>query len=93
VETWRWARSSRRGSCSRSSSVSSPYVAGAALPAGADYLAVFRFAGTTAFIAYTMGFYPQSIWYKRPWSLQLKNTVDGLIYALLAAGVFGWLWP
>ena len=69
------------------------YVAGAALPAGADYLAVFRFAGTTAFIAYTMGFYPQSIWYKRPWSLQLKNTVDGLIYALLTAGVFGWLWP
>ena len=69
------------------------YVAGAALPAGADYLAVFRFAGTTAFIAYTMGFYPQSIWYKRPWSLQLKNTVDGLVYALLTAGVFGWLWP
>lgn len=69
------------------------YVAGAALGPGADYLEVFRFAGTTAFIAYTMAFYPQSIWYKRPWSIQLKNTVDGLVYALLTAGVFGWLWP
>ena len=69
------------------------YIAGAALGPGADYLQVFRFAGATAFIAYTMAFYPQSIWYKRPWSLQLKNTFDGLVYALLTAGVFGWLWP
>ena len=69
------------------------YLAGAALPPGADYLAVFRFAGTTAFIGYTMAFYPQSIWYRRPWSTQLKNTVDGLVYGLLTAGVFGWLWP
>ena len=69
------------------------YVAGAALAPGAEYLQVFRFAGTTAFIAYTMAFYPQSIWYKRPWSLQAKNTFDGLVYALLTAGAFGWLWP
>jgi hypothetical protein len=69
------------------------YVAGAALAPGAEYLQVFRFAGTTAFIGYTMAFYPQSIWYKRPWSLQFKNTVDGLVYSLLTAGAFGWLWP
>jgi hypothetical protein len=69
------------------------YLAGAALGPGADYLQVFRFAGTTAFVGYTMAFYPQSIWYKRPWSTQAKNTFDGLVYALLTAGVFGWLWP
>ena len=23
----------------------------------------------------------------------IKGTVDGLIYALLTAGTFGWLWP
>jgi hypothetical protein len=69
------------------------YLAGAALGPGAEYLEVFRFAGTTAFVGYTMAFYPQSIWYRRPWSLQMKNTVDGLVYALLTAGVFGWLWP
>jgi hypothetical protein len=69
------------------------YLAGAALGPGAEYLEVFRFAGTTAFVGYTMAFYPQSIWYRRPWSLQMKNTIDGLVYALLTAGVFGWLWP
>jgi len=74
-------------------SVFAGYIAGAALPAGAEYLQVFRFVGTTAFVGYTMGFYPQSIWYKRPWVLQLKNTFDGLVYGLLTAGVFGWLWP
>ena len=69
------------------------YVAGRALPAGADYLAVFRFAGVTAFVAHTLGGWGESIWYKRPWSVTAKNTFDGLVYALLTAGVFGWLWP
>jgi len=34
-----------------------------------------------------------SIWYRRAWSTTIKATVDGLIYALLTAGTFGWLWP
>jgi hypothetical protein len=69
------------------------YLAGAALGPGAEYLEVFRFAGTTAFAGYVLAFYPQSIWYRRSWSMQIKNTFDGLVYALLTAGVFGWLWP
>jgi len=69
------------------------YVAAAALPAGAPYLAVFRIAGMTAFIAYAIGLWQQSIWYSRPWSTTLKLTFDGLIYGLLTAGAFGWLWP
>ncbi len=69
------------------------YLAGATLDAGADYLSVFRVAGTTAFIAYSIGLWQQSIWYSRPWSTTLKLTFDGLIYGLLTGGVFGWLWP
>ena len=57
-----------------------------------QYLAVFRVAGTTAFIAYAAGFWQQSIWYNRPWSTTLKLTFDGLIYGLLTGGAFGWLW-
>ena len=68
------------------------YVAGATLAADATYLAVFRVAGTTAFIAYAAGCWPQSIWYHRPWSTTLKFTLDGLIYGLLTGGAFGWLW-
>ncbi len=69
------------------------YVAGRALPAGATYFHVFRFTGVTAFLGYTAALWQMSIWYNRPWSTTIKTTVDGLIYALLTAGVFGWLWP
>jgi len=69
------------------------YVAGRALAPEADYLTVFRIAGTTAFVAYAVGLWQQSIWYNRPWSTTIKLTLDGLIYGLLTGGVFGWLWP
>jgi hypothetical protein len=69
------------------------YVSGRALPRGATYLQVFRFAGVTAFIAYAVAMWQDSIWYKRKWSTTIKNTFDGLIYGLMTAGTFGWLWP
>ncbi|OGU27801.1 MAG: hypothetical protein A2X66_07460, partial [Ignavibacteria bacterium GWA2_54_16] len=62
------------------------YVAGRALEAGAHYLAVFRFAGVTAFACYTLAGFHESIWFKRPWSVTIKNTFDGLLYALVTAG-------
>ena len=74
-------------------SVFAAYVAGRALPVGAPYLAVFRFVGVTAFIGYSVALWPNSIWYARSWSTTAKATMDGLIYALLTAGTFGWLWP
>jgi hypothetical protein len=74
-------------------SVFAAYIAGAARPHGTAYLSVFRFAGATAFIGYSLALWQMSIWYHRSWTTTLKATVDGLIYALLTAGVFGWLWP
>ena len=69
------------------------YVAGAALPPGAPYLAVFRFVGTVAFVGYSLALWQFSIWYKRSWATTLRSTIDGLIYGMLTAGTFGWLWP
>jgi hypothetical protein len=69
------------------------YLTGRALPAGASYRQVFRFAGTIAFVAHSLALWPLSIWYRRAWSTTLKATIDGLIYGLLTAGTFGWLWP
>jgi len=69
------------------------YVAGRALPSGARYLAVFRFAGVTAFSGYALALWQNTIWYKRAWTTTAKSTIDGLIYGLLTAGTFGWLWP
>ncbi|RPH36773.1 hypothetical protein EHM92_03910 [bacterium] len=74
-------------------SIFAAYIAGRALPPGAYYLQVFRFAGATAFIGYSLALWQMSIWWRRSWAITLKATVDGLIYGLLTAGVFGWLWP
>jgi hypothetical protein len=74
-------------------SVFAAYIAGRALPPGAPYLDVFRFAGTTAFAGYTLALWQNTIWYKRAWTTTLKSTIDGLIYACLTAGTLGWLWP
>lgn len=74
-------------------SVFAAYIAGRALPPGAHYLSVFRFAGATAFIGYTAALWQMTIWYRRSPLTSLKSTVDGLIYGLLTAGTFGWLWP
>jgi hypothetical protein len=69
------------------------YVAGRVLPPAADYLAVFRVVGTTAFLGFALALWQLSIWYRRAWGTTLRATIDGLIYALLVAGTFGWLWP
>ncbi len=73
--------------------VISAYVTSRALTPGAHYLSVFRFAGCTAFVGYALALWQNSIWYKRKWSTTIKNTFDGLVYGLLTAGIFGWLWP
>jgi len=69
------------------------YVAHHALPVGADYLKVFQIVGSVGFMAFAFGSVPESIWFGRPWSSWLLQAVDSLIYALLMAGTFGWLWP
>ncbi len=71
----------------------SAYIAGRALPVGASYRSVFRFAGAAAFMGYSVALWQMSIWYRRAWGTTIKATIDGLIYALLTAGTFGWLWP
>jgi hypothetical protein len=74
-------------------SVFAAYVAGRALEPGADYLAAFRFAGVTAFAGYSIGLWQDSIWHGRPVGTTIKSTFDGLVYALVTGGTFGWLWP
>lgn len=69
------------------------YVCTRTVAAGADYLGVFRLAGTVAFLGYAGNEVTRSIWGWQPWGTTVRNTLDGLVYALLTAGVFGWLWP
>lgn len=69
------------------------YLTSRTLQAGSDYLSVFRVAGTTAFLVYAGAEPVQSIWKGIGWGATAKAVFDGLIYALLTAGTFAWLWP
>ena len=69
------------------------YITGRTLHPGAHYLSVFRVAGSVAFLGYAFGQIQDSIWKGQTWGVTFKHVFDGLIYGLLTAGTFGWLWP
>jgi hypothetical protein len=69
------------------------YLASVVVPRGAPPALIWRVVGITAFVSYTLALYQMSIWYWRAWSITLKSTVDGVIYALVTAGLFVVLWP
>jgi hypothetical protein len=69
------------------------YLTGRTRPAGTPYLEVFRVAGASAFMAYSVALIQDAIWKGEDWGVTFKHVVDGFIFALLTAGTFGWLWP
>jgi hypothetical protein len=69
------------------------YIAAHAIPAGTRYLEVFRIVGAIGFLAYGASQVQQSIWWGKPWRNTWKDVFDGLLYGLVTAGTFGWLWP
>jgi hypothetical protein len=69
------------------------YLTGRTRPAGSEYLEVFRVAGCVSFMAYGVGQLMDPIWKGQTWGVTIKHVIDGLVFALLTAGTFGWLWP
>ena len=69
------------------------YAGTLALSAGAGYSAVFRFTGTIAILGYAFSAVPDSIWKGQGWGITGKFVFDGIVYGLVTAGTFGWLWP
>jgi hypothetical protein len=69
------------------------YLAAHTIARGALYLEVFRVVGTAAFLVYGLSQLVDSIWKGQRWSATLKHVIDGLLYALVTAGIFGWRWP
>jgi hypothetical protein len=69
------------------------YLSAHTVATGTDYLAVFRVVGTAAFLVYGLGPLANAIWKGMPWGFVSLEAIDGLVYALLTAGTFGWLWP
>ena len=74
-------------------SIAVAYVTGRTLAPGTEYMKVFQVAGTVAMLTYGGAFFQAAIWFGRPWGPTLKEVGDAIVYGLLTAGAFGWLWP
>lgn len=69
------------------------YLARATLNEGAAYLSVFQVVACAAWLGYAWQSPSDSIWKHKPWSVTFRGMFDGLVYAMLTAGAFAWLWP
>lgn len=69
------------------------YIASRAMGPGQTFGNVMQFAGTVAFVGYSLSLWQDSIWYRRKWGTTLRNTFDGLLYGLATGAVFAVLWP
>lgn len=69
------------------------YIAWFSMDPGTPYMDVFRLTGTVAIMAYGLSDFPSSIWKGQRWSTTAKFLFDGIIYGLVTAGTFAWLWP
>lgn len=69
------------------------YCASLVLMPGAQYMTVFRFVSSVGFLTFGWAVIPYSIWYGHAWSTTAKYLLDALIYSIVVAGVFAWLWP
>jgi hypothetical protein len=69
------------------------YITGHTRPAGAPYLEIFRVSGAVAFCSYALAHWQNWIWWGKSLRFTVTNTLDGIIYALIIGGTFGWLWP
>ncbi len=69
------------------------YIAGSTLAAGADYLKVFQVTSTTTLLAHGGAAGLNMIWFGHTVGRTVKDIFDALVYGLVTAGIFGWLWP
>lgn len=60
---------------------------------GTSYMEVFRVVSAISFLAFGWANIPFSIWYGHPWSTTGRYLLDAIIYALVFAGTYAWLWP
>ena len=74
-------------------SIFAAYLSSRLLAPGTAFWQVFRVVGTLAWLGYGAAHAQESIWSGRSWVVTLKHLFDSVIYALLTAGTFGWLWP
>jgi hypothetical protein len=69
------------------------YLTGRTLPAGVAHTSVLHLGGAAAFLAYGVSQLSNGIWKGQMWSTVIKEVIDAVVYALITAAIFAWLWP
>ncbi len=69
------------------------YISGMALGPGADYMNVFRVVATAGILGHCMGALAGSFFLGTPTRFIVTSFIDGVIFALITAGVFASMWP
>lgn len=68
------------------------YIAAKSQPPADEYMTIFQITGAIAVLAYGTAPIPDSVWRGIPWKNTFKHVIDGVIYGLVTAGTFAWLW-
>ena len=68
-------------------------LAAQALPPHPGSHAIWHTVGLAALLGYSLGEGTNSIWRAQPWIVSVKYMIDGLVYAIVTAATFAWLWP
>lgn len=66
------------------------YLGTLALPAGADFMRVFRFLSTAAFLTYLAAILQHSIWFR---CRVVGHVVESVVYAAITGVIFAAFWP
>ena len=74
-------------------SVFTAYLTGLAAKPGEPGMHVFRVSAAAALLGHGFTSVCDSIWKGVSWGTTVKFVFDGLVYALVTAGTFAWLWP
>ena len=69
------------------------YAAWLGVSSDGGFLAVFRQAGTVAIVGYALTHVVDSIWKGQTWVITMKFIFEGVVYGLVTAATFAWLWP
>ncbi|MHC9509624.1 hypothetical protein [Kangiella sp. M94] len=69
------------------------YIGSIGMVAGAPTGDIFRLLFVAGFICFGWASIPYSIWFGHPWSVTSKYLMDAIIYAVVVASTFCWLWP
>ena len=71
-------------------SVGLAYLSRLALPAGAEFMAVFRFVSTAGLMTFLAAIVQHAIWFR---CRIVGHVIESVLYAAIVAGVFAAMWP